>query len=158
MYKCQWCKCAKCLDLGGCQVKPNTSYTVGLLQSQYHGSNMSCYNKAEIVKITVWIVQNNSRKGFKSFQTILALILARSTMFEYYINNIGLQCNIQLYCFPIAFVLNIIKTVAGWTKVGPEGPDVNPGRLGRFSNIFFNYAGLLCLQCNIKCFNCHNCF
>jgi hypothetical protein len=70
-------------------------------------------------------------------------------MVEYYMNDLDLQCNIQLHCFPIAFVLNIIRTVTGWTKVISEaileGLDVNPGRLGQFSNIFINYAGLLCL-------------
>jgi hypothetical protein len=47
-------------------------------------------------------------------------------------------------------VLNIIRTVSGWTKVIPEaipeGPDVNPAHLGWFSNISNNYASLLCLQ------------
>src|SRR6267154_2272211 len=39
-----------------------------------------------------------------------------------------------------------------------QGPDVNPGCPGWFLNSFNNYANLLGLQCNIKCFNCHNCF
>jgi hypothetical protein len=55
-------------------------------------------------------------------------------------------------------VYNIMGSVYEKTKVIPKGPEVNPGRLGRSSNIFINYAGLLCMQCNIKCFNCCNCF
>jgi hypothetical protein len=64
-------------------------------------------------------------------------------------NDHGLQYNIQLHCVPIALVLNIIRTVAGWTKVipkaGADGPDVNPSRLRWFSNIFINHACQLCL-------------
>ena len=47
-------------------------------------------------------------------------------------------------------------SVPRWTKAIHGGPDINPGRLGRFPNIFNNYAGWLGLQCNIKCYDCHS--
>jgi hypothetical protein len=67
-------------------------------------------------------------------------------------------CNVILTHLTVVMVSNIMGCVSERTEVGSEGPNVNPGRLGRFSNIFINYACLFCLQCNIKCFGCHSCF
>jgi hypothetical protein len=51
---------------------------------------------------------------------VQALILARSAMFEYYMDSLGLQCNFQLHDLPVAFVLNIIGTVFGWAEIIPD--------------------------------------
>ena len=45
-------------------------------------------------------------------------------------------------------VLKIMESVSRRTEAIPEGPDVNPGCLCQFLNIFNNDASLLCLQCN----------
>ena len=88
---------------------------------------------------------------------VWAPILARSAMFEYYMNSLSLQCNIQLHDLPVAFVLNIIGTISGWAEVIPGSSGVNAGRLGRFSNVFNNYASVLGLQCNtVNCFHCQS--
>jgi len=90
---------------------------------------------------------------------VRAPILARSAMFEYHMNSLGLQCNIQLHDLPVAFVLNIIGTISGWAEVIPGSSGVNAGQLGRFSNVFNNYASVLGLQCNTaNCFHCHSYF
>jgi len=57
-------------------------------------------------------------------------------------------CNVILSVLTVIIVSNIMRSVSERNEVGPEGPDINPGNLGRFSNIFINYASLLCLQCN----------
>jgi hypothetical protein len=67
-------------------------------------------------------------------------------------------CNVILSVLTVIMVSNIMGCVSERTGVGADGPDVNPGRLCRFLNIFINYACLLCLQCNINSFNCHNGF
>jgi len=90
---------------------------------------------------------------------VRAPILARSSMFEYYMNSLGLQCNIQLHDLPVAFVLNIIGTMPGWAEVIPGSSGVNAGWLGRCSNVFNNYASVLELQCNtVNFFYCHSHF
>jgi len=88
---------------------------------------------------------------------VWALILA--TVFKYYMNSLSLQCNIQLHDLPVAFVLNIIGTISRWGEVIPGSSGVNAGRLGRFSNVFNNYASVLRLQCNtMNCYHCHSHF
>jgi hypothetical protein len=67
-------------------------------------------------------------------------------------------CNGILSVLTVVIVSNMMGSVSERTEVGPEGPELNSGLLGRFSNIFINYPGLLYWQCNIKCINCCNCF
>jgi hypothetical protein len=67
-------------------------------------------------------------------------------------------CNVILSVLTVIMVSNIMGCVSERTGVGADGPNVNPGHLGRLSNIFINYACLLCLQCNINSFNCRNSF
>jgi hypothetical protein len=74
------------------------------------------------------------------------------------IMKVNFACNGILSVLTVVIVSNIMGSVSERTKVGPEGLNVNPGLLGRFSNIFINYACLLCLQSNVKYFNCRNCF
>ena len=85
----------------------------------------------------------------RSFWMVWALILARSAMFEYHMNSLGLQCNIQLHDLPVAFVLNIIGTASGWAEVILSSSGVNASWLGWFSNVFNNYTSVLGFQdCN----------
>jgi hypothetical protein len=74
------------------------------------------------------------------------------------IMHVYFACNVILSVLTVIMVSNIMGSVSERTGVGANGPDVNPGRLLRFSNIFINYACLLCLQCNINSFNCRNSF
>jgi hypothetical protein len=66
------------------------------------------------------------------------------------IMHVYFACNVILTHLTVVILSNIMGCVSERTVVGSDAPDVNPGRLGRFSNIFINYACLLCLQCNIK--------
>jgi hypothetical protein len=59
--------------------------------------------------------------------------------------QVHFACNVILNVLTVIIVSNIMGSVFERTKVGP---DVNPSCLGRFSNIFINYASSLCLQCN----------
>jgi hypothetical protein len=74
------------------------------------------------------------------------------------IMHVYFACNVILSVLTVVIVSNMMGSVSESTEVGPEDPPVNPGLLGGFSNIFINYACLLCLQWNIKCFHCCNCF
>jgi hypothetical protein len=74
------------------------------------------------------------------------------------IMQVYFACNVILSVLTVVMVSNIMGRVSERTGVGADGSDVNPGCLHRFSNIFINYACLLCLQCNINSFNCFNGF
>jgi hypothetical protein len=74
------------------------------------------------------------------------------------IMQVYFACNVILSVLTVIIISNIMGSVSERTGVGADGPDVNPGRLGRFSNISINYAGLHSLQCNINSFNCCNGF
>ena len=65
------------------------------------------------------------------------------------IMQVCLAYNVILNVLTVIVVSNIMRCVSERTEVIPEVPDVNPGPIGRFSNIFNNnYASLLCFQCN----------
>jgi hypothetical protein len=74
------------------------------------------------------------------------------------IMHVYFACNVILTLLTVVMVSNIMGCVSERTGISADGPHVNPGRLLRFSNIFINYACLLCLQCNINSFNCRNGF
>jgi hypothetical protein len=74
------------------------------------------------------------------------------------IMHVNFACNVILTLLTVVIHSNIMGCVSERTGVGSDAPDVNPDPLGRYSNIFINYASLLCLQCNIRCFNCRNGF
>ena len=57
--------------------------------------------------------------------------------------------NVILNVLTVIVVSNIMRSVSDRTEVIPEGPDVNPGPISRFSNIFNDYVSLLCFPCNI---------
>ena len=64
------------------------------------------------------------------------------------IMQVCLAYNVILNVLTVIVVSNIMRSVSERTEVIPKGLDVNPGLIGRFSNIFNNYASLLCFQCN----------
>jgi hypothetical protein len=102
--------------------------------------------------LTVVILSNimgcvSERTGVGSDAPIFSLIM-----------QVYFACNVILSVLTVIMVSNIMGCVSERTEVGADGPNVNPGHLGRLSNIFINYASLLCLQCNINSFNCHNSF
>ena len=90
-------------------------------------------------------------------QTLTSVVLADSQIFSI-IMQVGLAYNVILNVWTVVVVPYMMGSIYIWTKAIPEGLYVNPSRLGWFSNSFNNYANLLGLKCNIKCFDCHSCF
>jgi hypothetical protein len=78
-------------------------------------------------------------------QTLTSVVLADSQIFSM-IMQVGLAYNVILNVITVIVVLYMMGSIYQWTEPIPEGPCVNPGRHGRFSNIFNNYASLLCFQ------------
>jgi hypothetical protein len=82
---------------------------------------------------------------FLKVQTSTLVALAGSQIFSIII-QVCLAYNVILDVLTVVVVPYMMGSIYLWTKAIPEGPYVNPGRLGRFSNIFNNYASLLCFQ------------
>jgi len=71
--------------------------------------------------------------------------LASSQIFSI-IMQVCLAYNVILNVLTAIVVSNIMRSVLERTEDIPEVLYVNPSPIGRFSNIFNNYASLLCFQ------------